>query len=67
MRRVGTKWLYPSMGGTPLGIRWEAIYPLMDRLGLEAGDWQDLHDDLQVMELASMETMREFAPKPKSG
>jgi len=66
MQRVGTKWIYPGMGGVPLGIRWEAIYPLMDRLGLEPGEWEAMHDDLQVLEVAAMETMREFAPKPKT-
>ncbi|WP_349630275.1 DUF1799 domain-containing protein [Acidovorax sp. CCYZU-2555] len=30
-RRVGTKWKPPAMGGTPLGLQWECIYPLMDR------------------------------------
>ena len=53
------------MGGPHLGLRWEAIYPLMDRLELNGPDWDTLHSDLMVLEAASIETMREFAPKSK--
>jgi len=53
------------MGGPPTGLRWEAIYPLMDRLGLSDEDWSDLLDDLGVMEAAAIDTIHEFAPKPK--
>jgi hypothetical protein len=53
------------MGGVPTGLRWEAIYPLIDRMGLEPGEWDELVDALQVMEIAAIETMRKHAPKPK--
>ena len=52
------------MGGPPIGLRWEAIYPMMDRLSLDEDGWNDLHDALSVMELAAIDTMREFAPDP---
>lgn len=55
------------MGGTPYGLRWEAIYPLMDRQGLDADGWNDLHEALMVMEQQAVATMREFAPKPEGG
>ena len=55
------------MGGPPIGIRWEAIYPLMDKLGLDADEWNDLHDCLMVMETEAISTIAEFAPKPKTG
>lgn len=63
-KKVGTRWVYPTMGGPPLGLRWEAIYPLMDRLELAGPDWDDLHDAVMVLEIAAIDTMREFAPKP---
>lgn len=63
-QRVGTKWLYPPMGGVPLALRWEAMYPLMERTGQDAAGWNDLHDDLAVLEVAALATMREFTPKP---
>ena len=61
--KVGTRWMIPPMGGTPYGLRWEAIYPLMDRLGLDSEEWNDLHDSLMVMESEAIATMHEFAPK----
>jgi hypothetical protein len=64
-QRVGTCWIYPAMGGTPIGMRWEAIYPLMDRQQLPPAEWDDLRDELAVMEATALATMREFAPKPK--
>jgi hypothetical protein len=66
-RRVGTRWMIPPMGGVPIGLRWEALYPLMDRMGLDESEWNDLHDSLMVMESAAIDTMHEFAPKEKSG
>lgn len=53
------------MGGTPIDFDWPAIYPLMERLGLEDEPWNDLHDDLMVMEAVAVDTLREFAPKEK--
>lgn len=50
------------MGGSPFGLQWEAIYPLMDRKGLGSEEWEDLHDALMTMEAAAIDTMREFAP-----
>ncbi|WP_226450200.1 DUF1799 domain-containing protein [Acidovorax radicis] len=62
-RKVGTRWRIPPMGGVPIGLEWPAIYPMMERLGLEDDDWNDLHDSLIVMEGAAIKTMREFEPK----
>lgn len=64
-QRVGTRWLLPAMGGVPQGLRWEAIYPLMERLDLPQPEWDVLHGELMLMEESALETMREFAPKPK--
>lgn len=63
--RVGTRWTFPAMANVPSGLRWEAIYPLMDRLRLSDEEWDDLHSCLMAMEQAALRTMREFAPKPK--
>ncbi|PVY66408.1 uncharacterized protein DUF1799 [Paracidovorax citrulli] len=61
--QVGTRWMVPPMGGVPYGLRWEAIYPLMDRLGLDDEGWNDLHCCLQILEEEAVATMHEFAPK----
>ena len=52
-RRIGTRWVVGGMGGVT-GIRWEAVYPLMDRLGLDAPAWDALLSDLEVMEQAAL-------------
>ena len=52
-QRIGTRWVMGGMGGVT-GIRWEAVYPLMDRLGLDYQAWDALLADLEVMEQAAL-------------
>ena len=53
--RVQTQWNV-SMGG-PTGLRYEAIYPLLDRDAQDTEDWQELFHDLQVLEGAALKQM----------
>ncbi len=46
------------MGG-PTGLRYEAIYPLLDREAKDGEDWQQLFDDLQTLEGAALKQMSE--------
>ena len=63
--RIGTRWMYgPS--GSPVGYRWEAIYPLMDREAPERDDWEELRFQLEVMEAAALAAHAEFFPPPKT-
>ena len=62
-RGIGTRWVYPAMGGPPLGLRWEAMYPLMDRKAPDKGDWDELHAAMMIVESVALDTIREFAPK----
>lgn len=55
-QRIGTRWVFGAMGGVA-GIRWEAVYPLMDRLNLPPAEWDALLSDLEIMEQAAMEVM----------
>ena len=55
--RLGTQWSV-SMGG-PTGLRYEAVYPLLDRLHGDQDEWMQAFDDLQVMERAALDVMRE--------
>ncbi len=50
--RIGSRWMHGMNGVT--GLRWEAVYPLMDRMGLESEAWDDLLSDLEVMESAAL-------------
>lgn len=45
------------MGGAS-GLRYEAIYPLLDRR-FEGQEWETAFDDLQEMERAALSAMRE--------
>lgn len=65
-RRIGTRWQFGPMGGPPAGLRWEAVYPLVDVLGLSREEHMELLDDLAAMEAEALATIREYAPKPKS-
>jgi len=40
-----------------VGLRWEAIYPLIDRLGLDGPGWDQMVADLEVMEQAALDVM----------
>ena len=53
--RVQTQWNV-SMGG-PTGLRYEAIYPLIDRDAQDTEDWQQLFEDLQILEGAALKQM----------
>lgn len=46
------------MGG-PVGLRYEAVYPLIDRMRLSDDDWQETFYALQEMEAAALDAMRE--------
>lgn len=54
------------MGGVPLGVRWEAMYPLMGRKAPTGEEWDELHAAMMVVEAEALATIREFAPKEKT-
>lgn len=53
--RLSTQWQV-GMGGA-VGLRYEAVYPLLDRQFADA--WQQSFDDLQVLERAALDAMRD--------
>lgn len=46
------------MGG-PTGLRYEALYPLLDRMTATSDEWQELFEDVQILERAALEQMSE--------
>lgn len=56
--RVCDRWYYEAPG-IPAGLRWEAVYPLMERMGLQPGEWDALAADLEVMADAACGAIRE--------
>ena len=54
---LSTQWRI-GMGG-PTGLDYAAVYPLLDRTAKSESEWQDLFEDLQVMEGAALKQMSE--------
>ena len=46
------------MGG-PTGLRYEALYPLLDRETSDPSEWRALFQDIQVLESAALKQMAE--------
>ena len=45
--------------GGPIGLRYEALYPLLDRMTDDRDEWEQLLDDIQVLESAALTAMRD--------
>lgn len=56
-RRLGTQWAV-GMGGRT-GLRYEALYPLLDRLTDGPEQWNALFEDVRVIESAALEAMQD--------
>lgn len=54
---LGTQW-QAGMAG-PTGLRYEAVYPLIDRAAESDEDWRDLFADIRVLEREALATMTE--------
>lgn len=52
-----TQWRVGMRGA--IGLDYCAVYPVMDRMQLSGGDWLRTLDDIQAMELAVLDHLRE--------
>lgn len=55
--QLGTQW-HATMGGCT-GLRYEALYPLLDRQCSDLHDWQQTFADVRVLESAALAAMRD--------
>ena len=53
--KVRRQWSVGFSG--PICLRYEAIYPLLDRIAKDADEWDSLFEDLQTLEDAALEAM----------
>jgi hypothetical protein len=53
--QVRTQWRSAGMGGV-LGLDYTVVFRLLDRIA-EGTDWDEMLDDLRVMETAAMSTI----------
>ena len=52
-----TQWRVGMSG--PTGLDYAAVYPLLDRKATDSDEWEQLFDDLRVMESAALEAIAE--------
>lgn len=55
--RLSTQWQI-SMSGA-VGLKYESLYPLLDRHYPDADEWQQAFDDIQMMEREALSAMRD--------
>jgi IS5 family transposase len=53
--RLQTQWQVGMAG--PTGLRYEAAYPLIDRIAQDDKQWDELLEDLRTMEIAALNQM----------
>jgi hypothetical protein len=53
--KVGTQWRVGMAGAT--GLDYCALYPLLDKATKDEAEWQQLFDDIQVMESEALSIM----------
>jgi len=54
--RLDTQWRVGMAG--PIGLDYNAAYPLIDRATSTPEEWDDMLDDLRVLEAEAMDVMR---------
>ena len=55
--RLQTQWSVGMSGAA--GLRYEAVYPLLDRETDTQNEWMELFQDVQVLESAALKQMAE--------
>lgn len=54
---LGSQWLRAGMGGTPTGLIYGSIEPVLRVMAVPADDWTKVFEDIRVMEAAALEEM----------
>lgn len=55
--RLATQWRFGFAG--PTGLDYGPAFRLMDRMGLDGDEWDDLFEDLRVLEGAALDMLNE--------
>ena len=57
---IGTQWAYATTGMSSIhtGLRYADVYPLIDRATKTDEEWDDLFQDIRIMESAALKEMR---------
>ncbi len=62
--QLRTQWAVGFGGST--GLRYEALYPLLDRESSDADEWQQLFDDVRELEAGALDAFAERREKPNT-
>lgn len=54
--KLGTQWQIGMNG--PIGLRYEAVYGLLDRMTESKQEWEEMFDDICYLERESLSVMR---------
>lgn len=54
-----TQWLRAGMDGQRVGMNYEVLFRVMDRMGLDDAAWIEMWDDIRTLEDEALATMRE--------
>lgn len=60
---LGSQWMYAGMSGVPTGIVYASIEPVLRRRKVPAEAWDDVFEDIRVMEAAALQEMHEQAKR----
>ena len=55
--RLSTQWRIGMAG--PTGLDYSALYPLLDKVATSSDEWDEIFEDVRVMERAALDAMRE--------
>jgi hypothetical protein len=61
--QLHTQWRTNATGGH-IGLDYGPLFELMTRQGLQGQEWQDMFDDVQVLEAAALEQIRKNQDTP---
>jgi hypothetical protein len=53
------QWRRAGMSGTPVALDYGPLFARMERMRLADDDWEDLFDDVRVLERAALDQMQD--------
>jgi len=58
---MDTQWRTAGMNGVRVGLDYGVLFARLDRMGLSRDDWEQMFNDVRVLEFAAINRMTETA------
>lgn len=58
LRMMQTQWDLGGMNGVRIGLKYPVLFEIMDRQRLDGDEWWQMFDDIRLMEIEALNTMR---------